>query len=258
MISVRKTIRLPRSLKSQYDEIYHAISHADIFFKETVSIIALYALSVGFKTDFQRRFITYSAGTDGGTLTVATYRAGAPDYRYALLDFSFCGRCRIRFRIHQKGDEMWFGIVGDQRVLNEKTLWKRGGRGRIWSYYCGINDSRYERTVDDKFEPEQDCPGVKWGKFGSLHLPSVVAGKLLPSNTGDFVDLEVDAQNKTFKVFVNGAKQASIIARGMPDQLSFWLELDYTADKVEFELLDFSFKKRRIHVGRQNARRRKR
>jgi len=244
---------LPRSLKSQYDAIYDAISNADVVFKGIVPIISLYALSIGFKTEFQNRFISYSGGDDAGSVTVATYNSGAPDYRYALLDFSFCGRCMIRFKIHQKGDEMWFGVIGDQNVLDERTLWKRGGKGSIWSYYCG-QLSRYRRQpVEANFKSELNHPGVTWGAHGSLHFPDFVQGKLIPANTGDVVDLEVDAQEKTFGVHVNGVLQASTKDRRMPDQLSFWLELDSTNDRVEFELLDFNFKTRSKKMCRRNA-----
>jgi len=238
---------LPPRLKSQYDVIFYCISHTNIFIKEIVSIIAMYALSVGWKTKFQERYITYRTRYENGPLTIATYNSGAPNFRYALLDFSFCGRCTVRFKINKKSDEMWFGVVGNIFVLDEKKSVKRG-RGQTWSYYCGRSVARYYEESKSyprehmmaRFVPELNCPGIEDGGYGSLHFPNEVLGCLAPSNTGDNVELEVDAQDKTFKVIVNGILQASTKAPTMPDQLSFWLELDYTGDEVEFEVLDFS------------------
>lgn len=242
---------LPPSLKSQYDTIYDAISQADVVFKEIVSTIAYYAMSVGYKTDFSKRYIRYT-GNDGVAPTVATYRAGLqPDYQYAILDFSFRGRCIVRFKVHQKGNEMWFGVVGDINVLDERKWIKRGAsEGKIWSYYCGR--ARYRGSFEN-FKPELNCNGHGDGVYGSLHFPGKTLGKLVPCNTGDVVDIEVDAQQKTFRVIVNDVLQACAKAPRMPDQLSFWLELDDRDDRVEFELLDFTFEKRRDEVGQKRG-----
>jgi len=261
IITLPEEDSLPPSLKSQYDIIRDAISQADVVSKEIASIVAFYAMSVGYKTDFRRSYITYT-GNGGCPPTVASYKACAPDYQYALLDFSFRGRCMIRFKIHQKGDEMWLGVVGDQYALDERKWIKRGAReGTIWSYYCGRTRSRYYEgskamsfaEMMANFKPELNCNGIGDGGYGSLHFPRKTLGRLLPCNTGDVVDLVVDAQEKTFTVIVNDVFQACAKAPRMPDQLSFWIELDDTGDRVEFELLDFSFEKRRKQVGIKNA-----
>jgi len=249
-----KWVDLPPSLKSKYDVIYDAISKTNIFFKGIVRIIALYSLSIGYKTDFRKRWITYSNYV-GNSPTIATYQDKEFDFRNALLDFSFRGRCMVRFTIHAKGDEMWIGVVADLRNLEERRYLERGS-GQLWNFYCGRTRDTYYEVEDNlilsrkemlaNFKPELDCEGNRDGAYGSLHFPGrLIRGKLVPCNTGDVVDLEVDAQAKTFKVTVNGVLQAYTEAPGMPDQLSFWLQLDSTNDRVEVELLDYSFEKKR-------------
>jgi len=251
---------LPPSLEWQYDIIYDAISHANVFSKEISSMIALWAMSVGFKTDFRRRYITYQ-GYDENSCMVARYNAkasdaNAPDYQNLLLNFSFRGHCTVRFKIHEKGDAMWLGVVGDPRNLDEsKSL--HCGRGALWSYYCGradfMSDSEPPVDIPTDFKPELCYRGYNNGEFGCLHFPNDIHGRFFPANSGDEVDLEVNAQEKTFKVTVNGMLQADTRAPGMPDQLSFWAQLDWEDDEIEFEVLDFSFMKKMQQVGKIDA-----
>jgi len=245
---------LPPTLRSQYELILASISHCKIFIEGINSIIAMYAMSVGYWTEFRKSWITYKSHDNFGSPTIATYDVDAPDFRNALLDFSFRGRCMIRFRIHQKGDEMWLGVIGDPSNLQENK-WLHRGRGQLWNFYCGRR--RYSETGKKRFlanfKPELNCNGVRDGGFGSFHFPQKIFGRFVPCNTGDVVDLEVDAQEKTFKVIVNDVLQACTEAPRMPDQLAFWVQLDHAYDSVEFELLDFSFEKRMERVHERNA-----
>jgi len=244
---------LPPSLKSQYDIICDAISQGSIFLGETVSIIAMYALLVGYDTNFRKRWITYTCNDDSVSPTIATYKAYAPDWQNALLDFSFRGRCKIRFKIHEKGDEMWLGVVGDPLNLMENKVLHRG-RGLLWSFYCGRElYHRPEPYIKPTFKPKPFDHGVRDSMFGSLHFPGKYVGRLFPGRRGDVVDLEVNAQAKTFQVILNGVLQRQCRAPKMPDQLSFWVLLDNKGDRVEFEILDFNFEKRNLQVGEGNA-----
>jgi len=234
--------------------ICDAISQDNIFLKEIASIIAMYALSVGYDTNFRKRWITYSCHDDSVSPTIATYGAGAPDWQNALLNFSFRGRCVIRFKVHEKGDEMWLGVTGDQYNLGEDKVLHRG-RGLLWSYYCGRKPYYYIQDADwlAKFKIEPFSNGLSDSMIGCLHFPKRFFGKLFPARTGDVVDIEVNAQEKTFKVIVNGVFQTQCRDPKMPDQLSFWVQLDHKGDRVEFEILDFSFEKKNRQVGEGKA-----
>jgi len=245
---------LPPSLKSQYDEIYDAILQSRLTIKEIADIIALYTLSVGYKTDFRLRYFTYSC-YNGDCPTAITYKDCAPDFQNAILDFSFRGRCVIRFKIHRKSDEMWLGVVGDPKYLKEEDSVARGVKGQ-WAFYCGRSRERYHliearKTVSRAqmlggFKPELNCDGIIDGGYGSFHFPERFLHRLVPCNTGDIVDLEVDAQEKTFSVIVNGVFQASTKAPDLPNQLAFFVQLDEADDHVEFEILDFKFEKKKM------------
>jgi len=251
---------LPRSLESQYNGICAAILQTG-FMKEIASIISLYALSVGYQTDFRRHHFTYTC-FNGDKYTAVTYNAGAPDFQNALLDFSFRGSCVIRFRIHKKSDEMWLGVVGDLDDLEERSSSARAVKGQ-WAFYCGRTRIRYygKRRTDwisrekilASFKPELNIPGVIDGGYGSFHFPGKYLHRLVPCNTGDVVDLAVDAQSKMITVVVNGVFQASSIAPDLPDQLAFFVQLDDAEDCVEFEVLDFKFEKRRKLKDGRNA-----
>jgi len=243
----------PPSLKSQYDGIYFAILEKEATTKEIANIIAFYSLSVGYKTNFRAHHFNYSC-YDAGRPTAITYGEFAPDFQNALLDFSFRGSCTIRFKIRKKGDEMWLGVVGDPSDLDEKRCYDRGVKGQ-WSYYCGRSWKRYE--ADDcrklisrdemlrSFKPDMNCRGVWDGGHGSFHFPARLCHRLVPSNSGDIVDMEVDAQEKTFTVLVNGVFQATSWVPDLPEQLIFFVQLDERGDCVEFEMVDFKFEKRR-------------
>merc|ERR1719320_1373903 len=107
--------------------------------KEIASIIAFYSMSVGYQTDFRRSHFTYSS-KNAGKYTAVTYNAGAPDFQNALLDFSFHGSCKIRFKVRKKGDEMWLGVVGDLDDLQERS--GRALKGQ-WAFYCARTRDEY-------------------------------------------------------------------------------------------------------------------
>jgi len=251
--SVKKLHDLPPTLEQQYDNIYNVIVQTKLTIYEIASIIALYSLSIGYKTDFRSDYFTYSCYTNKYP-TVVSYDKGARDFQNALLDFSFRGRCKVRFRIHEKGDEMWLGVVGNPNYLDEDTFSGLGEKGQ-WAFYCGRTRERYRDTANKKsvsrahmlrrFKRDLNCQGVRTGGFGSFHFPDRFLHRLVPCNTGDVVDLEVDAEEKTFAVIVNDVFQVRSKALGMPKQLAFFVQLDYTGDRVEFEILDFKFAKRR-------------
>jgi len=250
---VKRLYSLPPTLEEQYDTIYNVIVQTKLTINEIASIIALYSVSVGYKTDFRSYYFTYSCYTDKYP-TVVSYDKGARDFQNALLDFSFRGRCKVRFRIHEKGDEMWLGVVGNPNYLDEDTFTGRGVIGQ-WAFYCGRTREQY-RDIENKktvsraqmlrrFKRDLNCKGVRNGGFGSFHFPDRFLHRLAPCNTGDVVDLEVDAQEKTFAVIINDVFQVRSKALDMPKQLAFFVQLDYTGDRVEFEILDFKFAKRR-------------
>ena len=62
----------------------------------------------------------------------------------------------------------------------------------------------------------------------------------------------MDAQEKTFTVIINDVLQATSKADDMPNRLAFFVQLDYAYDKVEFQILDFSFEKNRMHRIKRN------
>jgi len=249
---------LPPILKSQYDGIYVAILQTNLVLKEIASIIALYSLSAGYLIDFRLRYFYYT-NFNGEHPTAITYNDRFRDFQNALLDFSFRGRCMIRFKIRRKSDEMWLGVVGDPKYLDEEHT-ERGAKGQ-WAFYCGRSRERYyfkKKTVPreqmlDSFEPVLNCEGIIDGGYGSFHFPQRILHRLVPCNTGDVVDLDVDAQEKTFTVIVNGVFQASTKAPDLPEQLAFFVQLDATDDCVEFEILDFKFEKRKKLKIRRNA-----
>jgi len=243
-----RNVQLPKTLKSQFDDVFNAIVKLNITIEEIAKIIALYALAAGFKTGFRKRYFTYSNFIVGRP-TIVSYSAGV-DFQNALLDFSFRGRCLIRFKIHCKGDEMWIGVVGDPLDLDESHSLTRGASGQ-WAFYCGRSTYDYRSPSDGQsisrekmlasFMPERDVVGNGVGEYGSFHFPNRFLHRLVPVNTGDEVDVEVDAQEKLFTVIVNGTLQASTRSLDLPDQLVFFVQLDDNDDEVEFEILDFSF-----------------
>lgn len=254
---------LPPTLKSQYELIYNSILQSKVVLKELIGIITSYALSVGYKTDFRESYFNYSP-LIGNSPTFVSYEAGAPDFQNALLDFSFRGRCMIRFTIHSKGDEMWLGVTGHPKWLDEDHSITRGAEGQ-WAFYCGLTEEIYhsddinaEATTISraqmlgKFKPVLNISGNGVGPYGSFHFPKRYLHSLVPCNTGDVVDIEVDAQEKIFTVFVNGNFQASSKADDMPDQLAFFVQLDATDDQVEFEILEFSFEKNKRQRCKKN------
>jgi len=242
---------MPPTLKSQFDVLFDIIVKAERTPKDIAGIIALYALSVGFKTDFRSNYFTYSRYVGGRPTSISF--SNDIDYQNSILDFSFCGKCKVRFTIRKKGDEMWLGVVGDTRDLDESHSMTRGAGGQ-WGLYCGRTRDHYHSPVDDDkritreemltlFKPELNVRGLSSGGYGSFHFPNYLVHRLVPVNTGDMVDMEVDAVEKTLTVIVNGVLQACSVAKDMPDKLAFFVQLDYTDDEVEFEILDFSFKK---------------
>jgi len=244
----------PPSIKSQYDRIYAAILQTDLVSKGVANIITFYSLSFGWKTNFRHNHFTYSC-YNSGYPTAIKYDEGAPDSQNALLDFSFCGSCMIRFKIRKKGDEMWLGVVGDLNDLNERNEWinRRRWRGQ-WSYYLGRTQDHYLHNgiyisraeyLNKYFKSVLNSKGFGDSGIGSFHFSGKTLHRLLPSNTGDIVDMAVDAQEKTFTVIVNGVLQARSKVPDLPDQLAFFVKLDYTDDCVEFEILDFNFKETR-------------
>jgi len=243
----------PPSLKSQYNIIYYAILETKVTIWVVASIIASYSLSVGYKTEFRRRHFTYSC-YNAGYPTAVTYNAGAPDFQNALLDFSFRGSCTVRFKIQKKGDEMWLGVVGDPSDLDERLGYYRGMEGK-WAFYCGRSMERYYVGDDSiaisreqmlsSFKPVLNGSGVQDDGYGSFHFPKRFCHRLVPCNTGDIVDMKVDAQEKTFAVMVNGVFQATSDVPDLPEQLIFFVKVDATDDCVEFEIVDFKFEKSR-------------
>jgi len=242
---------LPPSLKSQFEDIFNAIVKTKKTLKEISAIIALFAVSVGYKTDFRPNFFTYSKYVAGRPKSIS-FEKGL-DFQNEILDFSFTGRCKVRFIILKKSDEMWLGVVGDLGYLDERHSLTRGAAGK-WALYCGRTSDEYHCAVDDKmisrdkmlasFKPKLNVEGLSVGQYGSFHFPRRCVHKLVPVNTGDIVDMEVDAQEKSFTVVVNNEVQACSKAEDMPGKLVFFVQLDYTDDEVEFELLDFGFKKK--------------
>jgi len=244
----------PPSIKSQYVRIYAAILQTDLVSKGVASIIAFYSLSFGWNTNFRHGHFTYSC-YNCGYPTAVMYNGEPPAFPNALLDFSFCGSCMIRFKIRKKGDEMWLGVVGDLNALDESTLgYSRGWRGQ-WTYYLGRTRTNYrldngsypsrDEYLSKYFKPVLNCDGVPDGGIGSFQFPGKILHRLVPCNTGDIVDMAVDAQEKTFTVIVNGVFQARSKLPNLPDQLAFFVQLDYTNDCVEFEILDFNLAKTR-------------
>jgi len=244
----------PPSIKSQYDRIYAAILQTDLVSKGVANIIAFYSLSFGWKTNFRDRHFIYSCYNCGYPTTV-TYDKGAPDFQNALLDFSFCGSCMIRFKIRKKSDEMWLGVVGDLNNINENKEGYDCNWAGQWTYYLGRTRYSYRLDNGDSisrdeylnkfFKPVLNCKGVAHGGIGSFLFSGKNLHRLLPGNTGDIVDIAVDAQEKTFTVIVNGVFQARSEVPDLPDQLAFFVKLDFTDDCVEFEILDFNLKKTR-------------
>jgi len=148
---------------------------------------------------------------------------------------------------------MWLGVVGDARNLIEAMTADRGVRGQ-WAFYCGRSAEHYRdddgKTISREqmlgnFKPVLNCGGIGDGGYGSFHFPERFLHRLVPCNTGDIVDLEVDAQEKIFSVTVNGVFQASSKVLDMPKRLAFFVQLDSKGDSVEFELRNFKLEKRR-------------
>merc|ERR1712079_1002489 len=65
-----------------------------------------------------------------------------PDFMNAVLDFSFAGRVKARFKIKQKGDEMWIGVASNVKYLEERHSWERAPLGQ-WAYYGGRSNETY-------------------------------------------------------------------------------------------------------------------
>jgi len=152
-------------------------------------IIALYSVNWGFQSSFNAEHLTFNDNcdrVDGRNLCELSY-----DTAVAIANFAVIrdGRpVRIRWKIHEKTDEMWIGFTIDQSfVAWHGGYWHRDG---IISYYGGR-----ERYIGQEDYPAIELPilgkGDRNSGYGSLQIPGVAKHVLQPYSKGHEIELEV-------------------------------------------------------------------
>jgi len=175
------------SVWQQVKEIMETLESVLPFLEFGISrVIALYAVNWGFQSSFNAEHLTFNDEcdrVDGRNLSC--------DTAVAIANFAVIrdGRpLRIRWKIHDKNDEMWIGFT-----MNQSYVTSRGGYRNalgIVSYYGGR-----ERYIGLKRYPAIEEPilgeGEKNSGYGSLQIPGAAKHVLQPYSKGHEIELEI-------------------------------------------------------------------
>lgn len=245
-----------------------------------ISIITKFArIEVGFNT--YNRFTDF-AENDFGFTNAALYRpnckqtnAPSPDYQTIYTDFVVRKSAHIRFVVHNKLDEMWFGIRTnlDKFYFNVNDENTRRGRYRFHSRHIDACWVHQNATIRGSSEGDfaYYCGRLRWGdSVPSEEIPKLGPGKrdhsdgsfqfyglgnlhiLQRVGTGDKLDLFIDVPNGRFHAFVNDVFQASHDELDLGTQAVFYATLDRPGDHVEMEVIGQGlkyFKENPIRLG---------
>jgi len=202
-------------------------------------IIALFAVHVSFQSSFNAEHLTFTDENrvDGRNLSRDTAAAIA---NFAVMRD---GRpVRIRWKIHEKNDEMWIGFTMDKSyVTHHRGYWCSSG---IISYYGGR-----EAYIGSKEYPAIEKPILGGGKrdsgYGSLQIPGVAQHVLQPYSKGNEIELEVclrtEGNGDWISLYHN--KEAQLTKWNIDNctkdivKLFPFAVIDRSVDDVQFELV---------------------
>jgi hypothetical protein len=184
-----KAVEHDQSVWEQLDQIMDAVESviSDLEFGPS-RIIALFAIHIGFDWSFNNKelkFKGYCYRVDGTNL----YH----DATAAIANFAVMrdGRpIRIRWKINNKGDEMWIGFTADRSYLSNVNMnGTRCTAGNI-SYYGGREGKIGTKTLISVKTPVLSR-GLYDSGYGSLHIPTMAKHILQPYSKGDEIELEL-------------------------------------------------------------------
>lgn len=204
-------------------------------------LISQFAINLGFDRTWGKG-VDYRGDDDQAPRSCVKLPGGSK-FVCVKSNFSFTGKCRARFRIQAKRDEMWIGVAANpERIQGPYTPGiQRGGMGQ-WSYYGGRTLAKYPAIITQngkcfiagkqrqdipsywirmeaelprqeflqRFRPTVNGMGLADAGLGCYHFPAkTFLHRLAPFNTGDTVEVWADVPNGIFACVRNGRLQAS-------------------------------------------------